>query len=35
MHTGRGVESRACRLVVTPEWLGAGVGLRFLNTICK
>ncbi|MBK8359503.1 MAG: hypothetical protein IPL15_11220 [Comamonadaceae bacterium] len=23
------VEARACRLVVMPEWQGAGVGLRF------
>lgn len=27
-------EARACRLVVMPEWQGAGVGLRFLNAIC-
>lgn len=27
------VESRACRLVVMPEWQGAGVGMRFLNAI--
>ena len=26
---------RACRLVVMPEWQGAGVGLRFLNSICE
>lgn len=26
-------EARACRLVVMPEWQGAGVGLRFLNEI--
>jgi GNAT superfamily N-acetyltransferase len=25
---------RACRMVVMPEWQGAGVGLRFLNAIC-
>jgi GNAT superfamily N-acetyltransferase len=24
-------EARACRLVVMPEWQGAGVGMRFLN----
>lgn len=30
-----GVEARACRLVVMPEWQGAGVGLRFLNQICQ
>lgn len=29
------VEARACRLVVMPEWQGAGVGLRFLNNICQ
>lgn len=28
------VEARACRLVVMPEWQGAGVGTRFLNTVC-
>jgi GNAT superfamily N-acetyltransferase len=28
-------EARACRLVVMPEWQGAGVGLRFLNTVCE
>jgi ABC-type transport system involved in cytochrome c biogenesis ATPase subunit/GNAT superfamily N-acetyltransferase len=33
-HTGLGVEARACRLVVMPEWQGAGVGLRFLNELC-
>lgn len=26
---------RACRLVVMPEWQGAGVGLRFLEWVCK
>ena len=29
------VEARACRLVVMPEWQGAGVGMRFLNAICS
>ncbi len=29
------VEARACRLVVKPEWQGAGVGLRFLNAVCE
>ena len=28
-------EARACRLVIMPEWQGAGIGLRFLNTICE
>ena len=28
------IEARACRLVVMPEWQGAGVGMRFLNTVC-
>lgn len=28
------VEARACRLVVMPEWQGAGVGMRFLNEVC-
>jgi energy-coupling factor transporter ATP-binding protein EcfA2 len=28
-------EARACRLVVMPEWQGAGVGLRFLNFVCQ
>ncbi len=26
---------RACRMVVMPEWQGAGVGLRFLNQVCQ
>jgi GNAT superfamily N-acetyltransferase len=26
---------RACRLVVMPEWQGAGVGVRFLNAVCQ
>lgn len=28
------VEARACRLVVMPEWQGAGVGVRFLSVVC-
>jgi GNAT superfamily N-acetyltransferase len=28
-------EARACRLVVMPEWQGAGVGIRFLNAVCE
>lgn len=27
-------EARACRLVVMPEWQGAGIGLRFLAAVC-
>ena len=27
-------EARACRMVVMPEWQGAGIGLRFLNHVC-
>ena len=27
-------EARACRLVVLPEWQGAGVGMAFLNAVC-
>lgn len=26
---------RACRMVVMPEWQGAGVGTRFLNEVCR
>jgi GNAT superfamily N-acetyltransferase len=32
---GTTVEARACRLVVMPEWQGAGVGMRFLNAVCE
>lgn len=28
-------EARGCRLVVMPEWQGAGVGMRFLNAVCQ
>lgn len=28
------IEARACRLVVMPEWQGAGVGMHFLNALC-
>lgn len=28
-------EARACRMVVMPEWQGAGVGTRFLNALCE
>ena len=30
-----GVEARACRMVVMPEWQGAGVGMRLLNAVCQ
>ncbi|RUS65176.1 ABC transporter ATP-binding protein, partial [Pseudorhodobacter sp. E13] len=26
-------EARGCRLVIMPEWQGAGLGLRFLNEV--
>jgi energy-coupling factor transporter ATP-binding protein EcfA2 len=26
---------RACRLVIMPEWQGIGVGLRFLDEVCR
>lgn len=29
------IEARACRLVVLPEWQGVGIGMRFLNAVCK
>lgn len=32
---GQTVEGRACRMVVLPEWQGAGVGMRFLNYVCE
>lgn len=28
-------EARASRLVIMPEWQGAGVGIRFLNAVCE
>lgn len=34
-NKGNEVEARACRLVVMPEWQGAGVGMRFLNGVCQ
>jgi ABC-type transport system involved in cytochrome c biogenesis ATPase subunit/GNAT superfamily N-acetyltransferase len=33
--TVHAVEARASRLVTMPEWQGAGVGMRFLNTVCQ
>lgn len=29
------VEARACRMVVMPEWQGAGIGTRFLNHVAQ
>lgn len=26
---------RACRLVIMPEWQGAGIGVRFLEAVCE
>jgi GNAT superfamily N-acetyltransferase len=35
-NKGKGAfEGRGTRLVVMPEWQGAGVGIRFLNAICE
>lgn len=34
-NRGGTAEARACRLVVMPEWQGAGVGTRFLNAVCQ
>lgn len=34
-NKGGEAEARASRLVVMPEWQGAGVGIRFLNHICE
>lgn len=31
---GTVLEARGCRMVVMPEWQGAGVGMRFLNHVC-
>lgn len=33
MWAGNRRAARACRLVVAPEWQGAGVGLRFLDAL--
>lgn len=35
MSGPRGAVPRACRLVIMPEWQGAGVGMRFLNFVCQ
>lgn len=29
------IEARSCRLVVMPEWQGAGVGMKFLNYVAQ
>jgi GNAT superfamily N-acetyltransferase len=39
-HVGAGPKfevgcMRACRLVIMPEWQGAGIGMRFLNEVAK
>lgn len=34
LNKGKVVEARACRLVIMPEWQGAGIGTRFLNEVC-
>ena len=34
-RTIQAVEARACRMVTLPEWQGAGVGTKFLNTVCQ
>jgi len=35
-HIGQGRrEARACRMVVMPEWQGAGISLKFMNFICQ
>lgn len=35
-NAGKGrAEARACRLVIMPEWQGAGIGMRFLNAVCE
>lgn len=35
MWAGQRVAARACRMVVMPEWQGAGIGLRFLNLMAQ
>lgn len=34
-NRGGEAEARGCRLVVMPEWQGAGIGMRFLNQVCE
>ncbi len=33
--SGKRREARACRMVVKPEWQGAGVGMRMLNYLAE
>lgn len=35
MVSGKVREARACRLVILPEWQGAGIGTRFLEAVCE
>jgi len=35
MVSGKKREARACRMVVLPEWQGAGVGTVFLEALCE
>jgi len=35
MVSGKQREARACRMVVLPEWQGAGVGTVFLEALCE
>jgi len=35
MVSGKRREARACRMVVLPEWQGAGVGTKFLDACCE
>lgn len=35
MVAGSKRQARACRMVVMPEWQGAGVGTQFLNALCE
>ena len=35
INKGKAVEARACRMVIKPEWQGAGVGMNFLNAVCE
>lgn len=34
-NKGKAVEARGCRMVIKPEWQGAGVGMKFLNAVCE